>query len=615
MPPRPRVSVAEHPADRAVRARDPKALPPEHRAAYHAVVTAFGDYHAGRDADARDALAAVGLGSPFLEWRVLLRGLLAHAAGDDGRAVENFARLDPGRLPARLAASVRAGLDPAFAAKAPVKVQAQGKILFADPVAAGLAAVRKQVGAGRGLDAAFRTLTGLVPVLKERSPDAVTLLGEVVYQAVRRHGTPGDLPKIKKLFGPPADDPAFHRLNALAFEDAGHPAEVTRHWLAYEAWLSRDPAGWPADVLARARATILTRVARMTAGAPVRLRGVSAPPDPVPMWERALDLAPDWDQPAQDLIAYHLARDNRPAAEHAARAFLQRVPDAVPVLEVLGKLLIQSARPAEALAVRRRMLAANPLDAQARWAVALATLATARRQLFDGDAAGSLDTVAAGVALGENPLVGPFAAVETVARRKLGDAAGADAALGRGLAAPGARVAVLYTVAVDAVLGKLKPADRKRSGEAFAAALDAPCGPADAATALAAFDQYAGEGVVYRGSKAHATKLGALALAAADQPGTETEFEYLIHRCGRHEVPKLVGKLADVLRKRFPLNPVFALAAAEAMLGGRAARGPVLKLLTLAARAAEARHRATADRAARLADAMFGIDLRGPTGG
>src|SRR5919197_1569437 len=82
--------------------------------AFDAVLTAFQEYEAGHDEAARGALQQVGLGSPFLEWKVLLRGLLAYSAGDDARAVENWQRLAPDRLPARLAAPLRAALDPAF---------------------------------------------------------------------------------------------------------------------------------------------------------------------------------------------------------------------------------------------------------------------------------------------------------------------------------------------------------------------------------------------------------------------------------------------------------------------------------------------------------------------
>src|SRR5436309_2300807 len=53
-------------------------LPENLRPGFDAVRTAFDHYQAGRDDDARAALDAIGLGSPFLEWKLLLRGLIAY---------------------------------------------------------------------------------------------------------------------------------------------------------------------------------------------------------------------------------------------------------------------------------------------------------------------------------------------------------------------------------------------------------------------------------------------------------------------------------------------------------------------------------------------------------
>src|SRR5205823_13354992 len=106
-------------ADRAVRLRSKQSLPEELHAGCDAILTAFRHHEAGDEAAAREALEPVGLRSPFLEWKVLLRGLFAHAAGDDARAAENFARLDPARLPARLAAPLRVAVDPQYKAALP----------------------------------------------------------------------------------------------------------------------------------------------------------------------------------------------------------------------------------------------------------------------------------------------------------------------------------------------------------------------------------------------------------------------------------------------------------------------------------------------------------------
>ena len=385
MPPRSRAPappIAEHPADRAVRTRDPVLLPPEQRATYQAVDGAFAAYSAGRDEEARTLIAAVGLTSPFLDWRVLLRGLMIYAGGDPARAIENFARLDPQRLPARLAAPLRAALEPGT--PVPDKFAPAVKALLGDALTDNLLTLRKSLGGGRGLGGAFKILPAIVPTLKLRSPDAAQELTRLMYHAVRNQGKPDDLPKLNNLFGPYPDDPAFHRLNALAFEQDEAVQEAKRHWLAYEVWLGKNPAGWPRDLATRARAMAITRVARLTA-AVEELYELINPIDPVPQWRRAIELAPGWEPAALDLLNYFLVRNKLTEAEAVARAHLDHKPGAVPFLDALARVLAGTGRPAEALGVRKRQLEAGPLNAVVRRQTARAHLSAARGALIDGD--------------------------------------------------------------------------------------------------------------------------------------------------------------------------------------------------------------------------------------
>src|SRR5204862_1272396 len=100
------------------------ALPEALRPQFDLVTQAFAHAEAGRDEEARAALQGVGLQSPFLEWKVLLRGLLAYYQNDDARALENWQRLDPQRLPARLAAPLRYLIDPPYREALPPDAQA-----------------------------------------------------------------------------------------------------------------------------------------------------------------------------------------------------------------------------------------------------------------------------------------------------------------------------------------------------------------------------------------------------------------------------------------------------------------------------------------------------------
>ena len=89
-------------------------LPESLRPNFNAICDAFALYESGQDDTAREKMQAIGLSSPFLDWKLLFRGLIAHAAGDDGRALDNWSRLAEGRMAARLVAPLRFALEPVF---------------------------------------------------------------------------------------------------------------------------------------------------------------------------------------------------------------------------------------------------------------------------------------------------------------------------------------------------------------------------------------------------------------------------------------------------------------------------------------------------------------------
>ncbi|HJZ54578.1 MAG TPA: hypothetical protein VKE74_06445, partial [Gemmataceae bacterium] len=202
-----RAKVLGFAADRAVRRQSREFLPDELHPGLNAVLAAFRSHEAGNEAAAREAIEPIGLRSPFLEWKVLLRGLLAHAAGDDARASENFARLDPARLPARLAAPYRIATDPAFKTSLPADAAttllAQHRKLITGPAIDGLRAVARELGRDKPLAPAFRASETVVPLLKQSAPELLPRLANCLYHAIIHQGQPEDLPRFRKLFGNP----------------------------------------------------------------------------------------------------------------------------------------------------------------------------------------------------------------------------------------------------------------------------------------------------------------------------------------------------------------------------------------------------------------------------
>ncbi|HET6571996.1 MAG TPA: hypothetical protein VFG68_00210 [Fimbriiglobus sp.] len=626
-PPRP--TVREHPADRAVRQRDRTALPAELHPAYDAVLLAFARYEAGDDDAARAALQGVGLQSPFLEWKVLLRGLFAYTAGDGGRALENWQRLSADRLPARLAAPLRAALDPAFkrsqSPAAAADLERQLEALTSDGLLAGLRQLRADLSRDRSLTAAFRRAEQLLPMIRKQAPHLVGHLANCLYRSILTHGEPADLPRFRKLFGPPADDPEFHRLEALAREDGKDDEAANRHWAAYEAWLGSNPPGWPADLARRARAMILHRMAAHAAdladdphrelremmssffGRSRARRKPAPPPDPTPLWRRAVELAPDWEAPTRALFERLVVLGRGDEAERAALKLLEHNPTALGAMGALAGRFAQAGRAAEALDLRAKALAANPLDKALRVQAAYAHVAAARRLAIDGQLADAERTLDAGRALCEENTPAGYFALRSVVARKAGRADEADALRDRALAVPNGRLAAAFFLAVDAGLLKLKPAAKRPADQDLAAALAGPATAIEASLLYAAWDMYFLEGITYRGQKAQEKKVHALILRTPASDGPALDFEVLARGVSFRNEWKLAEKLAGLLREKFPDDPVFPLLLAEvefAKADGMPRPNRVARHLRdaarLAERSSEARHRDLLDLIRRL---------------
>lgn len=600
-------------ADRAVRVRSKELLPDELHPGFDAVLLAFRHHETGDPDAARAALEGVGLRSPFLEWKVLLRGLLAHAAGDDARAAEAFARLDPVRLPARLAALLRAALDPSYKASlAPADAAAlleRHRELTASPAADKLRAVAAELGRDKPLGPAFKAAEAALPHLKRAAPDLLPRVAASFYHALAARGEPGDLPRYRKLFGPPPDDPQFHKLLALVGEQVGDPAGVHAHWQKYDVWLATRPPGWPADLLARARAEVWLRLGANAAaaaedpdpgpfGSPRRKRTALLDPPAEVCYRQAAGLAPDWPAAAHKLFDA-LAAAGKPAeAEAAARTLLDRRPDDLATLVALAGLVGRRGRAADAAGLWLRALAVHPLDPAVRSRAAAGVLAEARQR-----AAGPKKAAGAVLELLDRhrPLLDDQApaalhALRSVLMTKRGDAEAAAAEQAKALAVPGGRVGAAYRVMVDALLLKLPPADKRAADARFAEELARPPTPWEVNQLIAASDAYHADGVSFRGQKGHDKKVLDQVARCADADVPAAEFDRLLDQLRLKHEWKPLKKLADLLLARFPVDPAFLVARAEAGFeaGERAyhVEQRLRRARTLAERSVDPRHRA-----------------------
>ena len=213
----------------------------------------------------RELLNQIGLGSPFLDWKLLIRGLMAWHAGDDAKALENWHRLDMERLPAKLAAPLRADLDPAWLHQQPpeqqVKLRRGVDRLLARPMVTELRSLQRAIET-ESPSSAIRRAVAILPHLREQCPDALPRVVEALSLAVVTRGHVTDVAMIAKLMPPLREDPTFDAIRALASEQAEEYEASRKSWLAYEKVLALHPEIFGVET-PRARAMIWSHVAQL----------------------------------------------------------------------------------------------------------------------------------------------------------------------------------------------------------------------------------------------------------------------------------------------------------------------------------------------------------------
>jgi tetratricopeptide (TPR) repeat protein len=582
-----RLRVLGHGVDRALRVGSKEFLPDELHAGFDAVLAAFAAYEVGNDDAARAALEPVGLRSPFLEWKVLLRGLMAFAMRDDARAAENFARLDRTRIPFRLCGPYFAAADPAYKASLPGPVAAELAKRFASlnsgTIDSSFREMAQHLGREKPMTPVFTLAETLLPRLKKEAPALAGKLAKCLYYAIIRQGQPDDLARYRKHFGPLADDPQFFRLQARIAEEIGQIAVSNKNWLKYEEWLGTKPAGWPEPLLSRVRAMIWHHMAMcpdpgldlqelmpqfaealFTKGPlPDMKQAKPVGPSPLECLRRAAELAPDWDEPARDLFNDLVNAEEFEEAERVGRTLLAHHPDSPKPLLSLASLLSKQNRPADAIELLLRARAVDPLNETIAIHTAHAVIALARTKLAAKDPIEAERILDAHRELvGSNvPILRDV--VLFVMAHKLRDEQRMNALLDKLSVASTHRLAVPYQIAVDSQVGKLKPADRKAADESLAEALEAIPTPIEVYFLLNQYDNYLDEGVSYRGQKTQWKKFLELVPRTLGSPAPERDFETLAERLlGRREY-KLAKKYALGCIARFPKNPVFRVVLAE----------------------------------------------------
>jgi tetratricopeptide (TPR) repeat protein len=558
-------------------------LPAALQADFERILQAFAQVQAGQDDGARDTLQGIGLRSPFLEWKVLLRGLVAYYQNDDVRAQENWQRLDPERLPARLAAPLRFQIDPAYRTAQQPEAQAQLQKQVARLQESGVVQDLRHLQAAlvreESLYRPFRLAEALLPRLRASAPHLVPRLAACCYWTVVTKGNPEDVQRYARVFGTPPDDPQLARLSALAAEDARDFQDSHRHWQRFEKSVAGNPA-WPADQAERVRALVWYHMGQNAARSadfdslpdlPPFLRDHPDRPRPLKpsaeaCFQRSLELAADQLATHEALFHYFQERKQYAKAEKAAQKLLECFPDHAPTLEALADLLMRRGEYSGALDLVQRALKANPLDRQLRGKVGGAHLFRARTWAEAGQFDQARADYQAALTFRDSqdtyPVVCKWAACEF----KAGNGERAEELLQKALAESGTRLAVAFNMLIETIRLKLAPALKKRFNDEFNAALAEPPSAAAAVALLSTAAAHQLAGVKYHGQKTHDKKVLAYATKALSADFNETQLERVIGSLLSMQAFKQARSYTARGRRRFPQNPMFPFLEAESYL-------------------------------------------------
>jgi tetratricopeptide (TPR) repeat protein len=567
-------------------------VPEAYRGQFDLVIRAFDQVEQGQDDAARATLQGLGLQSPFLEWKLLLRGLMAFYVKDDARALEAFARLNPQRLPARLAAPFRFFLDPEFKRVQPPEtqkvLQKQADQLFGSGLLPGLRTLQAALANERRIADAFRTAETLLPSVKADAPALVPALANCFYRAVVEHGLPEDVNRYRRVFGAPPDDPELWRLPALALERREQLREAHRCWHDYEKSVAKHPQAWSNGQAERVRALVWCHMGQNAEayeeggdededdflfGPPRRRGSRSRPglkPGPDECFEKSIALAPDLLEAHNALFQHHRDHDRPGKAEKVARRLLARFPQHVATLEALGQMLMKKRKYADALGFFQRALQVNPLERRLRAAVIAAHLYKARDHAERGDFDAAREDYRAALAFDDRKQNAGVLCKWAACEFKAGNDAAAEELLEKARADQGDRLAVAFGLLVEVIRLKLPRPLKTRFDKEFNEALAEPPTVEAACALIATAAAHRDAGVDYVGQKTHEKKVLAYLERLSDADLAEGPLVQLIDGVQTLESKRLGKKLVDEGLRRFPESPYFPLARAKEEI----AKGP-----------------------------------------
>jgi tetratricopeptide (TPR) repeat protein len=582
-------------------------LPEDLRGQWDLILRAFEQATAGQDEQARENLQGIGLQSPFLEWKLLLRGLMAYYQSDDVRAVENWQRLTPERLPARLAAPLRFQIDASYRAAQPPDVQVflqkQADRLQTSGLVQPLRTLQSVLADTDQLPSAFRLVEGIVPALRQQAPHLVPRLAACFYWTVVMHGQPEDVGRYQRVFGAPADDPQLARFRALLFEHMFEMEMAHKSWQQFEQSVAGNPA-WPGEQANRVRALVWCRMGHNAESVPDISKMPNLPPflqdfpgRPKPLvpsaekcFEHSLKLAPDQLEVHEALFHHYQHAEQEVKAEKAARKLLEHYPDHVPTLEALSDLRVRQDDFAEALTLLHRALRVNPLDRRLRSKIGTTHLFKARSHTEAGHFAEARAEYQTALKYRDGKEDSSVYCKWAACEFKAGDTARAEELLQHALREAGNRLAVAYSMLIEVIRLKLPPKSKTRFNKEFNAALNEPPTVQAAVAILDTASVHQEAGITYHGQKTHEKKVLAYLNKARKLEFTEEQLYETCKALLNLKAYKVLRDFTAQGKRRYPQNPYFYFLEAESYFAQGPYHCPAWKVQPLLHRARELAH-------------------------
>jgi tetratricopeptide (TPR) repeat protein len=551
------------------------ALPAALQTEYDRVIEAFNLAATGHDDKAREVMQAVGLRSPFLEWKLLLRGFQAFYVKEDERALENWQRLDPERIPFRLAAPFRAAIDPPYRAAQHNATQQLLQRQF-DEVQASLLGrlaqdLRKASRHTQNPVALYRTIEQLLPVLKQEAPHLLPRLARFLYWGIPEAG-PDAIHRHKRLFGAPPDDRNFHRIQAIAQERHGSLDDAHVHWRAYEEELASQPETWAGEQGKLARALIWQRMGDNAAKVPTEkmlkkmprlFRFLSRMPDPLnpsaeQCFRRAIDLAPNLLEAHRDLFEHYKRQEETNKAIQTAEKLLDLFPDDVETLEELADLHAHKSKPTRAIELLERALKHNPLRRDLRMKLLNAQMVLARQLAESGKFDQARVQYQAALGSAESDNVCSICCRWAAAEMKAGDQSRADELLQQARTRSPGELLINYTLLVEANRLALGSAVKRSYTKEFNKETAGTGTPALAAAMVNYVRSLGDSEVSYHGQKSHTKKIYEYADRIDKSAFSEAQLKQMIGDMIRADAPpRLLGRFLAHARSHYPANPYF----------------------------------------------------------